>query len=204
MTNPYDIRYAGHDYYWGTKPSALCLQVLQLLPPDRPRNLLDVGCGEGRNAVFFARNGYDVTAFDSSRQGLEKTRQLAERAGVGIEVFQADVNDYRPAGPLDVVFSTGVLQYVPPELREGLLHVYREATRPGGLNAISVFVEKPFIAPAPDAEPTAHHWISGELLTHYRDWLVEHFLEEVFDCDSGGVPHQHAVNRIVARKVAGA
>ena len=50
----YDGRYAGQEYYWGTKPSAICHQVLQLLPPDQPVSLLDIGCGEGRNAVFFA------------------------------------------------------------------------------------------------------------------------------------------------------
>jgi tellurite methyltransferase len=203
MTNPYDTRYATPEYYWGTKPSALCLRVLDLLPPDQPLRLLDVGCGEGRNAVFFARNGYEVIAFDSSPKGLEKTRLLAERTGVGVEVFQADVNEYRPAGTFDVVFSTGVLHYVPPEVRPEILRSYREATAPGGLNALSVFVDKPFVAPAPDAEPTAHPWISGEVLTHYRDWRIEFCLEEVFDCTSGGVPHQHAVDRMVARKIAG-
>ena len=70
----------------------------------------------------------------------------------------------------------------------------------GGVNAFSVFVAKPFVAQAPDAEPTAHPWISGELLTHYRDWHIDYFLEEVVDCTSSGVPHQHAVNRMVARR----
>jgi hypothetical protein len=61
-------------------------------------------------------------------------------------------------------------------------------------------LKKPFIASAPDAEETAHPWVSGELLTHYHDWRVEFFTEEVFDCLSGRVPHQHAVNRMIARK----
>jgi tellurite methyltransferase len=200
MTNQYDKRYATPEYYWGTEPSAICSRVLELLPPVRPLKLLDIGCGEGRNAVFFARSGYHVTAFDASPQGVEKTKRLAAQANVPVEVFAADVNEYRPTSGFDVLFSTGVLHHVPPKLRTDILGSYREATNPGGLNVFSVFVKKPFIAPAPDAEETAQPWVSGELLTHYHDWRVEFFTEEIFDCLSSGVPHQHAVNRMVARK----
>jgi hypothetical protein len=74
------------------------------------------------------------------------------------------------------------------------------ALRPHGLHAFSVLIEKPFIPPAPDAEPTAHLWVSGEILTHYHDWIIEYFAEDIFDCMSSGVPHKHAVNRIIARR----
>ncbi len=201
MRTPYDEKYAGEDYYWGFRPSRTCYKVLELMPPDRPLRLLDVGCGEGRNAVFFARNGYQVTAFDLSATGVEKTKKYAERVGVRVRVFQADLNSYRLQEDYDIIFSTGVLQYVPPHLRKELLEDYKAHTTEGGLHVLSVFVRKPFIARAPDAEDTAHPWISGELFTHYHDWKIEYLTEEIFDCMSGGIPHRHAVNRIVARKV---
>ena len=75
--------------------------------------LLDIGCGEGRNAVFFARNGYDVTAFDLSPKGVEKTKALAEKAGVHINAFEADLLTYRLEESFDILFSTGVFHYVP-------------------------------------------------------------------------------------------
>jgi tellurite methyltransferase len=200
MKNPHDERYNQAGYYWGMRPSEICFRVLRRLPPDRPLRLLDIGCGEGRNAVFFARNGYRVTAFDSSPKGIEKTKQLAERAGVKIDAFEADINQFQLTENFDILFSTGVLQYVPPALRPELFQNYREFTAPAGLNVFSVFVSKPFIARAPDAEETAQKWISGEILTYYRDWRIEFCTEEIFDCMSSGVPHQHAVNRIIARK----
>ena len=58
MKNQYDEKYAQPSYYWGVRPSAISFEVLKKLPPDRRVRLLDIGCGEGRNAVFFARNGY--------------------------------------------------------------------------------------------------------------------------------------------------
>jgi tellurite methyltransferase len=202
VKNQYDEKYDQEAYYWGVNPSLSCFEVLKRMPPDHQVRLLVIGCGEGRNAVFFARNGYDVTAFDLSTKGVEKTRQLAGKASVELNVFQADVNEYRLSDEFDVLFSTGVLHCIPEGLRAEVFENYKSFTSPNGLNVFSVFVKKPFIAKAPDSEATAQRWISGELFTYYHDWRIEYCTEEIFDCMSSGVPHQHAVNRIVARKGA--
>ncbi|NOZ05756.1 MAG: methyltransferase domain-containing protein [Chloroflexi bacterium] len=199
--NEYDEKYDQVGYYWGVKPSPACFDVLKMMPPDHHVKLLVIGCGEGRNAVFFARNGYDVTAFDLSPMGVEKTRALAERASTVVDVFRANVNEYRLSEDFDVLFSTGVLHYLPEDLRAEIFENYKRFTRPDGLNVFSVFVEKPFVARAPDWEATAHSWVSGELFTYYRDWRMEYCTEEIFDCMSSGIPHQHAVNRMIARKI---
>lgn len=151
--NPYDQRYASKEFYWGKKPSALCDRVIEIIRPDpnfRPK-LLDLGCGEGRNAIYFARHGFKVT-------GLEKMRRYAEEAGVHPEVRGQRFQDY------------------------------------------SVFVEKPFIPRAPDAEENAFLYKSGELMGYFWDWEILYCAEEIFDCMSSGIPHRHAVNRIIARR----
>ena len=196
----YDQRYGPNSYYWTTQPSSTCFEVLRRIPPERPLKLLDIGCGEGRNAVFFARNGYEVHAFDVSTKGLEKTRRLAHQAGVSVNTFEADINQYRLSEPFDVLFSTGVLHCMEPSLRQETFENYKSFTNESGLHVFSNFVRKPFIPPAPDGDPNAHAWKSGELFTLYHDWNIEWCIEEIFDCMSSGVPHQHATNRIVARK----
>ena len=200
MMNPHDKRYDRSDYYWGVKPSPMCFEVLKLMPPDRPLKLLDIGCGEGRNAVFFARNGYEVSAFDLSAKGIEKTLALAERARVEVRAFQADLTDYRIEEDYDILFSTGVLHYIPAASRTEIMENYKRVTTPDGLNVFSVVVHKPFIPPAPDVEQHACFWISGELFTHYHDWRIEYCTEEIFDDVSSGIPHQHAMDRVIARK----
>ena len=200
MANQYDGKYQRAGYYWGKKPSSMCVKVLECMPPDRPLRLLDIGCGEGRNAVFFARNGYHVSAFDLSGSGVEKTRRMADEAGVTLEVFQADINAFRLAEEYDILSSTGTLHYLREECRHEVFDNYRRYTRSGGLNALNVFVHKPFIAKAPDGEESARHFLSGELFTYYHDWRIEFCSEEIFDCMSGGLPHQHAVNRMLARR----
>ena len=128
MENPYNDKYLQPGSYWGVKPSAMAIKTLELMPPRKPLELLDIGCGEGRNAVFFARNGYEVTAFDLSPAGVQKTKDLAAEAGVSIHVFLADLNEFRLETEYDVLFSTGVLHYMPAELRAVIINNYKEFT----------------------------------------------------------------------------
>lgn len=199
----YDAVYRQEAYYWGLKPSAMCDRVIALLPPERSARLIDLGCGEGRNAVHFARQGYEVTGMDLSQPGLEKTRRLATELGVRVTVIHADIIYYTLEFTYDVIFSTGALHYLPAEVRAARFADYKAHTAPGGLNTLSVFVEKPFIPPAPDEEPTiAHLYRSGELLGYYWDWEILWCTEEIFDCSSGGIPHRHCMDRVIARKPA--
>lgn len=191
---PYEAWYQSDEYYWGTKPSSLCMLLLRLMPPgEKPIRVLDIGCGEGRDAVFLARCGYQVTAFDLAPSGIEKLNQLARRANVQVESFCADVNHFRLAQTYDVLFSSGVLHYIRPENRAAVMENWQSHTAPGGMNLFNVFVEKPFIAPPPEQEES-HPWKSGELFRYYADWRFEHMEEKIFDCHSSGVPHQHAMD----------
>lgn len=197
----YEEEYKTQDYYWGTEPNDACYQVLQLMPPTKRLKLLDIGCGEGKDAVFFARNGYEVSAFDVSDAGIEKTRSLAEKTGVHVHVFKADILDYRLNTHYDIIFSSGVLHYIKPEYRKEIFDNYKQFTNKNGIHVFNVFVNKPFIAPPPEKEPNAYKWHSGELLTHYRDWLMKDSSEIVFDCNSSGIPHQHAMTKMIAQKI---
>ena len=200
-THDYEDVYGSSDeYYWGVNPSQMCLKVLSLMPPDRPLKLLDIGCGEGKDAVFFARCGYEVSAFDLSEAGVEKVKRLADRANVYVNVFKANIWDFRLDSKYDILYSSGVLQYIKPELRDEIMSNYQNYTNVNGLNSFNVFVEKPFIAPPPEKEEHSHFWRSGQLLAYYHGWLAEDFSEFIFDCDSSGIMHQHAMNLIYARK----
>lgn len=177
---------------------------MKIKPPVKPYRVLEIGCGEGKDAVFLAKNGYLVTAFDAAQTGIDKARSLAKRHGVQIDFFQADVLDYRPDTSFDIVFSSGVLHYIPRKLRGEVISSLKEHTTAGGIHAVNVFVDKPFIDPAPDREPIEVErgsWRSGELQGLYHDWLFHAGDEIIFDCDSGGVPHQHCMDILIAEKM---
>ncbi|MBQ7932911.1 MAG: class I SAM-dependent methyltransferase, partial [Clostridia bacterium] len=79
--------YKNDEYFWGAEPTEFCYQILDKYPPVRYMRLLEIGCGEGLDAVFFARNGYDVTAYDIVPAGIRKTELLAARFGVPVTAF---------------------------------------------------------------------------------------------------------------------
>ena len=199
----YEERYRTEDYYWGLKPNDMCYDIMRLRPPTKPYRVLEIGCGEGKDAVFLAKNGYIVSAFDAAQSGLDKAAALAEKSGVHIDLFRADIRDWRPDREYDIIYSSGVFCYVPGDIRKGFTGSLKEHTAAGGLNAVNVFVEKPFIAVPPDREKSESYnkgWLSGELFMYYHDWLFHKNDEVIFDCNSSGTPHQHCMDILIAEK----
>jgi tellurite methyltransferase len=198
MSRFYDDKYSAEESYWGQLPSSIARLFFQKHLPKEGQKLLDVGCGEGRDSVFFARNGYQVTGFDASAEGVRKSQAWADESGLSIELFQADINQYRLEDFYDVVFSSGALHYIPQPLREEVLANYKRFTNPGGLHAHTVPIHKPFIPTDPNADALEQTWRSGEILTCYYDWKIEFFAEQILDDihSEGKFP----VNRIIARE----
>lgn len=200
VRSPYEERYQVDGYYWGIEPNDLAFEVLKRKYPTRPLKLLEIGCGEGRDAVFFAKNGFIVTAFDVTESGIEKAKRLAEIHQVDVDFFKADLRQFRAEETYDVIYSSGVLHHLPPGLREEMFENYKSHTAPGGLNAANVFVRKPYIPIPPDSDGDDDTWESGELASYYREWRMEAMYEEEFTCRSNAVLHQHCMNVVIAKK----
>lgn len=97
----WDRRYSGPDLQWGSGPNARFAHEAAGLPPGRA---LDLGAGEGRNAIWLAERGWDVTAVDFSSVALGRAGQLARERGVAITTVEAALDDHVPdAGAYDLV-----------------------------------------------------------------------------------------------------
>lgn len=161
---------------------------------------MEIGSGEGRDSIFFARNGYQVRGFDFSAEGVKKSIAWADELNLSIDFFQADINEHRLDKPYDVVFASGALHYIPQHLREEIISNYKSFTNPGGVHAFMVPIYKPFIPRNPQDDPLEQNWISGEILTHYYDWKIEFFSEEILDDIFSDFKYKFPVNRIIARE----
>jgi transcriptional regulator with XRE-family HTH domain len=91
--------------------------------------------------------GYDVSAFDISEAGLDKTKRLAEKARVPLRVFRADIWDYRLEERYDILYSSGTLHYIKPELRDEIMRNYKARVNENGLAAFHVFVKNRLSTP---------------------------------------------------------
>ena len=198
----YEEKIKSNSLHWKFATRRLPRETLGLLPPIGQRNVLEIGCGSGQAAVFFARNGYIVSAFDIDDSALEEGRQLAEEIGVDVNFFRADLMTYNFEKEFDIIYASGVTQFIKPEDRERVFKMIQDHTKVGGLNSINTFVDKSFIDPAPDWRDFEHFYKSAELFQYYgRDWKFEMMQEIYFDCDSSNMPHRHCMDVMIARKI---
>jgi len=123
-------RFAAEEYIFGTAPNAFLASQKELLRP-RQRALC-VADGEGRNSVWLAEQGLEVTAFDISPVGVAKARRLADGRGVRVRYDVAGVYEWRwPEAAFDVVAAVFV-QFADPAMRSFLFERMVRSLAPGG------------------------------------------------------------------------
>jgi len=125
----WDRRYAGAELVWTAEPNRFVVAELADLPPGRA---LDLGAGEGRNAVWLAARGWRVTAVDFSAVGLDKGRRLAHARGVAVDWVCADVLGYQPGAQSFQLVLVAYLQLRAAEL-DAVLRRAVTALAPGGV-----------------------------------------------------------------------
>lgn len=123
----WDERYAATDYAYGEQPNVWFAEQLARLVPGR----LLLPCeGEGRNAMYAARLGWEVEAFDQSEAGRNKAMELAARHGQSITYALADALAYENAQPFDAMAL--VFAHLPEPLRANFHRRMANLLKPGG------------------------------------------------------------------------
>ena len=134
----WDERYSSAGYAYGTEPNEFLVATASRLPAGR---VLCLGEGEGRNAVWLARQGYEVTAVDASRVGLQKAQRLAASHQVTITTVHADLAEYEIApGHWDGIVS--IFCHLPPALRSDVHRRCVDGLRPGGVMLLEAYTPK--------------------------------------------------------------
>jgi SAM-dependent methyltransferase len=124
----WDRRYATPDLVWSREPNRFVAAESADLTPGRA---LDLGCGEGRNAVWLAGRGWRVTAVDFSGVALGKARRLSDAEGVAVDWVQADLTA-APAAPQSADLVVIAYVHLPPAGRRRMLAGAAAALAPGG------------------------------------------------------------------------
>jgi len=131
----WDARYTAEAYAYGHTPNAFFAKQLSAHEPGR---LLLPAEGEGRNAVFAAQRGWDVTAFDFSGSGREKALQLAEREKVSLRYELTDVRSFSyPEAAFEA--AALIFAHLPPEDRHFLHQKVWQSLAAGGVLWLEAF-----------------------------------------------------------------
>lgn len=167
-----------------------------------PGYALDLGAGEGSDAIRLARLGYAVDAVDGSAVGAEKIESFARSAGVHLNVIHTDAREFHPVRAYHIILCNGLLHYVDGESKTRILQMMQESTIPGGFNMVLLFSNH---APVPECHQILKVHCDSEdglVTSSYRRWVTEvqfeHDKPDFSHLDFGS--HSHSYIKLLARK----
>ena len=197
----WDQRYAGEGFFYGKAPNDFLREVAGRIPKDAP--VLCLAEGEGRNAVFLAELGYDVTAVDQSSVGLDKARSLAEERGVSVRTVVADLSEYaiEPEAWGGIV---SIWAHLPPPLRRSVHAACVQGLKPGGAFVLEAYTPRQ-LEYRTGGPPTAELMMRLDELEEELAGLAFDIAEEIDREVHEGSGHEgkSAVVRVLARKPGG-
>ncbi|MGQ3685754.1 MAG: class I SAM-dependent methyltransferase [Candidatus Loosdrechtia sp.] len=177
-------RYNVETYVYQKEPADFLREHVDILPKGKA---LDIAMGEGRNAVFLAKNGFEVEGCDISEVAISKAYKLAEENGVTIHAFTADLETYKlPENTYDVIICFYYLQ-------RDLIPQIKNALKPGGVVVYETYtlenLEHGF------GGPKNREYLLGqnELLRFFIDFQVIFYREIIIN-------NKKVVASIIARK----
>ena len=164
-------------------PTPLLMETAAALSPGKA---LDLASGAGRNALWLAKHGWDVTAVDGARTAIEILRDRATESGLKINAVVADLEK----GEFEIERSAWDLVTICYYLQRNLFEPAKRGVVPGGILLAIVHVNEP------GEEDGPHRLRPGELENYFEGWKILH-RQEGKASDSA---HHRAVAEIVARR----
>ncbi len=164
-------RTVGHTL--NTSPAPEVIAAAKMLKSGK---VLDIGCGLGRNSLYLAKQGFDVTAIDLSQVAIQMLREEATQRGVQINAIIGDVKQALLPTDYSLIICTRTLQHLEVANSQWMIKRMQEKVIPGGLNVVTVYCHGPL---EDDRIFTPGHFFNkNEIRDLYKDWkIVSHTLE---------------------------
>lgn len=181
----WDKRYLSGE---GVQPRRPAWLLTELLPQFPKGKALDIACGEGRNTIFLAKNGYDVDAVDYSRVAIERASKVSEKEGLKVNFIHADLDEYLiPPDTYDLIIDFYYLQ-------RSLIPAIKDGLKKGGVVLFETYtVDQKKIGPPKNPEYLLQ---SNELLRLFGDLHLFFYREGVFDEEERKALASLAVRRL--------
>lgn len=171
MTNHWHERFNTEAYMYGKEPNAFIVEIAKQLPKG---NILCIAEGEGRNAVYLARQGHTVMTWDYAQSGLDKTVKLAaeHQVEVATELQDLAAVEWKEAEWDAIVHVFG---HLPKEVMERTMAGVKKALKPGGYYVSELYTTEQ-LQYGTGGPPVKEMLIEPkEILQQFEDFFVEHF-----------------------------
>ncbi|OAF13137.1 MULTISPECIES: class I SAM-dependent methyltransferase [Bradyrhizobium] len=184
-------------------------EIFEIAPALRAKSVVvELGCGEGRNALYLAHFDHRVIATDISEAAISKLNRLAGDLGVKITSGVVRVEDFQPPTYHDVFIAHSVLHFTERSVWKPLVTALIDRTRPGGFHCFTNTLERPD-HPIPKEGLASGHkksFARGELEAIYTQagWEIlrsDHYIK--WDSHPGIPIHSHCIEKVVVRRPIG-
>ncbi|MBG9368212.1 SAM-dependent methyltransferase TehB [Streptococcus sp. NLN64] len=175
-------------------------EILEALPIIQAHTVLDLGCGSGRNSLYLAHQGLEVTAVDKDGQALNNIQAIADEENIPLNLERYDIHEASIEKSYDWILSTVVLMFLDASRIPDIIQNMQDQTKPGGYNLIVCAMDTER-HPCPIAFPFTFK--EGELAHYYNDWELIKYNENLGHLhkeDSQGNPIQLQFATMLARK----
>lgn len=170
--NQWHTRFQSEEYIYGTEPNVFLKEMQQKL--ELSGDGLAIAEGEGRNAVFLAEQGMNVTTWDFAESGLAKTEKLAKNKGVSVTTKLVDLNE---ANWIENQWDelVCIFGHFPSEVRKKVLEGVKTTVKPGGYFVTEVYSihQTPYKSGGPQNQDFLY--APEEFLKTFGDWRIVHF-----------------------------
>lgn len=199
----YDVAYRTRSPLFGVNPSAALVKAVDAL--QLSGHALDIGCGDGREALYLVEQGFHVDAFDTSEEAINALWRRVGQEGIDrsrIKAFVADVRGFRAERQYDLIVATTVLDHLSDDELDVVERSMVDWLKPGGVLYVEVYTSAdPALSGSGlvsefDAE-IRHFFAPNELLERFSRSLVVSLYEEMPEWDHDhGPAHQHFFARL--------
>ena len=167
-----------------------------------PCKAIDLGCGQGRNALFLGLLGFDTTASDYNPGALANIDHLAEEEHITVSTLPYDMNLANLPEQYDLMVATVVFMFLDPARVPAIIADMQAKTEAGGYNLIVSAMDT---ADFPCRMPFSFTFKEGELRDYYQGWTLHEYREEtgaMHATDENGNPIQLKFVTMLAQKPA--
>jgi SAM-dependent methyltransferase len=197
MKDFWDQRYSEPGFAYGMEPNAFFLEVLDSLPPGK---LLLPGEGEGRNAIYAAGNGWEVSAFDQSIVARDKALEWADSMDLQFDYQLASLEEFSCQVP---IFDLIAIIYIHllPETRQQVHSQLSACLKPGGKIILECFHKKQlrYGTGGPPVKELLYH--EDDIYSDFRELDIDLCEEQVLDIVEGKYHSgKSSVVRLIANK----
>ncbi|QPQ33943.1 methyltransferase domain-containing protein [Lysinibacillus sp. JNUCC-52] len=164
-------------------------------------SILDIGCGDGRHAVYLAQLGFEVEAIDISEAGIAKINRYKELHQLHtLQAIVQDATTYEFKRSFELIISHGLFHFLERDAWHHIIQSMQIHTKQQGINIITVFTDEVEI-PEDLAPFIKGICKEGEIKELYHRWSIPYYRSYQFEDEhDNNIQHCHAANKLVAVK----